>query len=140
MVFGHIGEALGHQPLDQVHHLGDMRGGAGLHIRIEAAERLHIGLEDRIGLLGQLADGDAALGGARVDLVIDVRDVADIGDGLRAIGLAQQAVEHVEDDDGAGVADMGEVIDRGAADIHAHMGGIDGAERLLRAGECIVKP
>ena len=76
----------------------------------------------------------------RVDLVVDVGDVADIGDVLGPIDMAQQAVQHVEHDDGAGIADMGEVVDRRPADIHAHIGGIERTERLLLAGERVVKP
>ena len=63
---------------------------------------------------------------ARVDLVVDVGDVADIGDVLGAVEMPQQPEEHVEDDDRAGVADMGEVIDRRPADVHAHVLRIEG--------------
>ena len=58
--------------------------------------------------------------GRGVDLVVDVGDVADIAHVVRAIELAQQPVEHVEDDHRPRIADMGEVVDRRAADIHAH--------------------
>ena len=53
--------------------------------------------------------------------------------------MAQQAKQHVKHNDGPGIADMGEIIDRGAADIHAHVIRLEGFEVLLLAGECIVK-
>ena len=80
-------------------------------------------LKLRVGLLGQLADRDAALGGARVDLVVDVGDVAHIGDVVGAVEMAQQAEQHVEHDDRPRIADMGEVVDRRPAHIHAHAAG-----------------
>ena len=135
----------GDQRLDDLDHLGDVVGGAGLMGRIEAAERLRIGQKLVRCRLGDAADG--LVQGQRwkvarrpvVDLVIHVGDVADIGDGAVAVDPAQQPVEHIEDDDRARISDMGEVIDRRAADIHAHMGGIDGDELLLRSGQRIVK-
>ena len=74
-----------------------------------------------------------------VDLVVDVGDVADIGDVVRPIDMAQQPVQHVEHDDRPGIADMGEVVDRRPAHIHPHIGGIERTERLLLAGERVVK-
>jgi len=51
-------------------------------------------------------NGDFAFGGARIDLVVDIRDIANIFDVVGAVDFAQQAVEHVEDDQRPGVADM----------------------------------
>ena len=47
---------------------------------------------------------------------------------LCAIEMAQQPEQHVEHDDRPGVADMGEVVDRGPADIDAHVRGSIGAK------------
>ena len=58
---------------------------------------------------------------------------------VRPIDMAQQAVEDVKDDHRPGIADVGEVVDGRAADIHAHIVLIDGSEDLLRAGERIVE-
>ena len=74
-----------------------------------------------------------ALGGAGVDLVVDVGDVADIFDVFPAVSFAQQAVEHVEHDQRAGVADMGVVVDGGSADIQPHARGIDRREGFALA-------
>ena len=74
---------------------------------------------------------------ARVDLVVDVGDVADIGDAR--IEPAQQPRQHVEDHHRARVADMRQVVDRRAAHIHAHVLGIERLEPLLPAGQAVVQ-
>ena len=81
----------------------------------------------------------APLQRARVDLVVDVGDVADIGDVLLAIEMAQQPEQHVEHDDRPRIADMGEVVDRRAAHIHAHDFGIDGDELFFRPRQRVVE-
>ena len=127
MAFRDIGDAEIDQPLDHRLHLVDMFGGARLEGRLQAAERLHVGLELRVGFFGDLADrlverqGGIVARGARVDLVVDVGDVADIGDVVLAVEVPQQPEQHVEDDHRPRIADMGEVVDGRAADIHAHI-------------------
>ena len=74
-----------------------------------------------------------------VDLVVDVGDVADIGDVALAVDMPQQPEQHVEHDDRARIADMGEVIDRRSADIHADIVGIERRERPLLLGQRIVE-
>ena len=109
-----------------------MFGGARLMRGRQAAQRCHIFVIDARGFFRQLADGDAALGGARVDLVVHVGDVAHIGDMRLAINVAQQPEQHVEHDHGPRIADMGEVVDRRAADIHAaHSSASSGAKSSL---------
>ena len=49
----------------------------------------------------------------RVNLVIDVGDVAGVDDVIRAIELAKQAKQRVEHDRRPRVANMGEIVDRG---------------------------
>ena len=111
MIFGHIGEAALHQPLDDVAHFRDMFGGARLKARAQAAERVHVGMKLLLGLFGDLADRlvqrqtRKITRGALVDLVVDIRDVADVGDMVVAIDVAQQPEQDVEHDDRAGVAD-----------------------------------
>ena len=108
--------------------------------RRQTAERRNVVLEIIVGLFGQLADRNAALGGARIDLVVDVGDVAHIGDVFVAVEMAQQPEQHVEDDHRARIADMGEVVDRRPADIHAHARGIDRGKRPLLPRQRIVEP
>ena len=75
----------------------------------------------------------------RVDLVVDVGDVADISHVLRPVEMAEQPEEHVEDDQRPRIADMGEVVDRRPADIHAHVRRIDRDEILLRPRQRVVQ-
>ena len=126
MILGDIGDAAGDEPLDHVAHLPDILGGARLFGRRQAAESGDVVMELALGRLRHLGDrlvqrqiGIVARG-ARVDLVVDVGDVADVEDVVRAIEMAEQAEQHVEHDDRPGVADMGEVIDRRAADVEPH--------------------
>ncbi len=79
----------------------------------------------------------AALGGAGVDLVVHVGDVADIGDMGVAIEMAQQPEQHVEHDYRPRIADMGEVANRRAADIHPHIRPIERREIFLGLGQVL---
>ena len=139
VLLGDIGVAGRDQPLDQRLHLLDVLGGARLDGRRQAAQRRDVLLEVLVGLFGQVADRDAALRRARVDLVVDVGDVADVGDMLGAVEMAQQPVQHVEHDHRPRVADMGEVVDRRPADIHAHARGIDRGKHPFFARQRIVE-
>ena len=99
----------------------------------------------RFGRLGDAGDrrierqvGKVARG-AGVDLVVDVGDVARVDDVRLAVEPPQQPEQHVEDDDRPRVADMGEVVDRRPADIHAHRARIERGELGLAARQRIVK-
>jgi len=125
---GDIGVAAGDQALDQPDHLGDVEGRAGLDIGGQRAERRHILMEVTGRAGGEAGDRLARFGGAGDDLVIDIGDVADIGHaGEKAPQQPHQRVEHHH---GPGIAEMGEVIDGGTADIDADMRGIEGDEEL----------
>ena len=97
VVLGDVGVAGGDQLLDQRAHLGDMLGRARLDGRRQAAERGHVLVELLVGFFRDLADrlverqAGIFLRRARVDLVIDVGDVAHVGDVLGAVEMAQQA-------------------------------------------------
>ena len=82
------------QPFDDGDHLGDVRGGARLHVGRQGAECGHVGVEIGRGAGGDGGDRLAGFGGAGVDLVVHVGDVADIGDAR--IEPAQQPGQHVE--------------------------------------------
>ena len=131
MIFGDIGVTGGDQPLDQRLHLGDVLGRARLDRRPQAAERIDVLVELLLGLLGDDADRFVErqvrilLRRARVDLVVDVGDVAHVGDVLGAVEMPQQPEQHVEHDHRPRIADMREVVDRRPADIHAHARGIE---------------
>ena len=122
-----------------------MNSVARVGLRVEAAQGFHIGLKLVGGFFGDPADRFIQRQFGKipqrpcVDLVIHVGDVAHVGDVLRSIEMAEQPEQHVKHDHRPGIADMGEIIDRGAADIHAHVRRIEGFEVLLLAGERIIK-
>src|SRR6202034_3975780 len=70
---------------------------------------------------------------------VDVGDVSRVDDMVGAVEMAQQPEQDVEHDDGPGVADMGEVIDRGPADVETHRPWVDRREILLAAGKGVVE-
>ena len=107
--------------------------------RTQGAEGGHVVVVDRQIAIGDHVDGDAFLGGLLVDLVIHVGDVGRVNHGVFAVGVAQQAEQHVEDDHRPGVADMGVVVDRRPADIHRHPARILGDEGPLFAGHGVVE-
>ena len=113
--------------------------GTWLMCGIETGQRLYIPMENLVGLFRQLTNGNAPLGGARIDLVIDVRDVSHVSDVSFAIDMAQQAEKNVKDDDRPRIADMGKVVDSRAAHIHAHASRIERSEYPLLARQRIVE-
>ena len=133
-----IGETARHQPLDHGDDLGNVGGRARLVIRLLHAEcveiRVHRGDEPR----SQRIVGLAALARAIEDLVVDVRDVPDVGHAIA--GCAEPAPRDVECDLRPGMADVDMVVDRHAADVHAHMAGLERRERFLPAGQRVVDP
>ncbi len=56
-----------------------------------------------------------------------------------AVEMAQEPEQHVEHDDRPGVADMGEIIDGGAADVETYGLRVDRSEIFLAAGEGVVE-
>ena len=138
-LFG-IGMAAVDQGLDHRHHRADIFGRARLMAWPQCAQGVHIGMIPGDRLIGDVADRAAGLGGLGVDLVIHVGEVAHIGHMRRPIDMPQQAEQRVEHHHGPGVADMGAVIDGRAADIHAHVFGVQGSELLLLPGLGIVQP
>ena len=77
---GRVGMAAGDQPLDHFDHLGDVRGRARLDVGRQDVECGEVGLEVRVGARGQARDRLAQSRGAGVDLVVDIGDVAHVGD------------------------------------------------------------
>ena len=140
MILGDIGDAPRDQPLDHHAHRVDILRGARFVRRRQRAESTHVFVKLPLGRFRYLGDclverqvREVALG-ARIDLVLDVGDVADVDDMALAVEMAQEPEQHVEHDDRPRVADMGEVIDRGPTDIEAHCARIDRREIVLATG------
>ena len=139
MAFRRVGVAARDQPLDERDHLHDVLGGAGFNARRQATDGGGVRMELRRGLFGKLPDGDALLRRAGVDLVVNVGDVANVFHMIRPVEVAEQPEQHVEHDERARIADMREVVNGRAADIHAHALGIERLENFLLPGPGIVK-
>ena len=125
---GAIGQTTLLQAFDQAQHLRHVFGCPRLvrgRLDTQGRDVLVHGLGH---LGGQLTNGDAALHRPPDDLVVDVGDVAHVGDRV-ATGL-QPALYHVERHHHAGVTHMTQVIDGHAADIHAHLARHQGHEGL----------
>ena len=58
---------------------------------------------------------------------------------FRAVDTPQQPEQHVEDDDGTRVADMGKIVHRRSADVCPHVLRIERREILFRARERVVE-
>jgi hypothetical protein len=122
-----------------------MFGRARLDGRRQAAESRDVLVKLRVGFRGDAADRlverqvGVLLRRARIDLVVDVGDVADVGDVVLAVDVPLQAEQHVEYDHRPRVADMGEVIDRRPAHIHADIRRIERRECTFLARQRIVE-
>ena len=125
MAFGLISMALIDQALDHRYHLPDIPGRAWLMGGAQRPERVHILVIPVDGLIGDLANIPPRLGGLGVYLVIHIGEIAHIGHMRLTVNMAQQPVKHIKHHHRAGIADMGAVINRGAADIHADIPGVD---------------
>ena len=144
----HIGMPVRNQTLDHGNHSGDMGGGTRGIRRSQRAQCLHICVIPANGFIRAGADDlferprRAPLPtaqGRRVDLVIHIGEIAHISYLVRPIDLAQQAVEHIKHHHRPRVAQMGALIDRGPAHIHAHVRRVEGGKILFAAGAGVVK-
>ena len=139
MALCRIGVARGDQPLDHRDHLRDVLGRPRLDVWRQIAERRHVLVEDRRGAAGQRLDRLAVLAGGGDNLVLDIGDVADIAHMVFAVSVTQYPIEQVKRHHRAGIADMGKVVDRRPADIHADVVRIERFERLLAARQRIIE-
>ena len=112
-VFGLVGGAGGGQALDERDHAVDVLGGAGHLLRALDAQGVHVLKKGLLEVGRVLADGHAGGGGVADDLVVDVGDVHDVVDGDAE--QLEGAAENVDLQEGAEVADVAVVVDRGAA-------------------------
>ena len=80
--------------------------------------------------------GRPVLLGLDDQLVVDVGDVDDPGDLVAEVD--EVALDRVEDDRPDHVADVALRVDRRPADVHAHLAGGDGLERLLGLAQRVI--
>ena len=131
-----VAEALLLERRDHLQHLRHVLRRARLVRRPLEAERVGVLLQRLDVLLGEGADRDAALERAPDDLVVDVGDVAHVGDAIA--DRLQPALGDVERQHEARVPHVAEVVDRDAADVEARVARLDRSEALGRAGQRVV--
>ena len=136
VAFGGIGVAVGDQALDHGDHLADILRGTRFDVGGQRAEAAHVALVGVAGAPGQRLDALVVVGGPHDDAVVDVGDVAHVGDAR--ISPLEQAIEHVEHHDRPRIADMDIVVDGRAADIETHMACIERHERFFFARQRVV--
>ena len=128
-----VGVFAGEEPLDEVDHARDHRGGHRAHRGILDTERTHSRDERRRVLLGDLRGTAAFFVGAVDDLVVDVGDVLDEADVVPFV--LEVAPDHVEREERARVADVDVVVDGGAAHVHRDLALLARNEVFLGASE-----
>ena len=133
---GGVGEPLVDQPLVDRDDLADVLGGPG-HV-VDAVDPQGLEAVEIVPghRFGQVLDGRPVLLGLDDQLVVHVGDVDDPGDLVAEID--EVALDRVEDDRADHVADVALRVDRRAADVHPHLAGSDGLERLLGLGQRVI--
>ena len=131
---GGVGEAPLDQRRDQGDDLGDRLRDARLGVRAAQAEPVGVGDVGVRVAPRELLAGHALGAGGVVDLVVDVGQVRDEPHPHAA--PLQVALQHREDHEGPGVADVDAPVDRRAADVDAARSpsapGASGSLRLVR--------
>ena len=124
------------QAADHVDHLRNVLRRARLVIGLLHAERRCVFVYAADEARGQLADRFAVLERTADDPVVDVGDVAHVGDAIAA--RAQPALHDIEDHQHARMAEVQVVVHRHAADVHAHLAGPQRNEFLLGPAQGVV--
>ena len=132
-----VGVALFHQGGDHLDHLGDVIGGLGDNIRGFRVQRCHVFGKRRGEAFGEGADVLAVFRGSLDDLVINVGDVAGV-DHFRVEPL-QQAIQHIKHHHRAGVANVDEVVNRGATHVEGDAVWVQRNEVVLFPGEGVLQ-
>ena len=123
-----VSQAFVLQRTNHLEHLRHVFGGTRLKGGALNTQGVGVLVQGIDHAIGQAANGFAVFHGALDDLVVNVRDVAHIGDAIAA--CAQPALHHVKGDHGTSMAQVAQVINRHAADIHADMSGFKRRKRF----------
>ena len=132
-----VGVAVLFQQAHQIQHLRHVVGGTRLQVRALDAERGLVLMHGGNEAAGEAGERLAVLDGTTDDLVVDVGDVAHVGDLVAT--RAQPALHHVEGHQHPRMADVAVVVDRHAADIQPHPPRFEGLEVFLATGQGVVE-
>jgi hypothetical protein len=131
-----VSELFFFQAADHVDHLGKVLRRARLAIGLLHAERRCVFVYAANEARSQFADRFPVLERAADDLVVNVGDVAHVGDAIAA--RAQPTLHDVESDKHARVPEVQVVVHRHAADVHAHLARAQRNEFLLGPAQGVV--
>ena len=116
-----IGKPLVFKQLDKVEHLRHVVGGTRLVVRPLHAQRVGVLVHGGNEAASERTNGFVVFHRPADDLVIDVGDVADIGD--RVTARSEPALHSIKHHHDAGMPDMAKIVNRHAADVHANPAG-----------------
>ena len=117
-------------------HASDVIGGARFHVRFLDVQARFVFVHRGDHALGQRFERFTVFAGAIDDLVVDVGDVAHVGQVITA--EAQPARHQVERNHAAAVAEMAVVVNGHPADVHAHLVAIQRLEDFFALAERVV--
>ena len=137
MTFCRIGMAACDQRLHHCQHSVNMVGSTRLNIRRQNPQSAHIDHILRVIALGNDADINLFLRGAGVNFIINIGDIAGIGDFREK--PSQQAHQHIKHHGWTRIANMRRAIDGRAAHINGHMSRVSRHKILFFAGQIIMQ-
>src|SRR5882762_1312101 len=135
--FAGVGVGFFLEALDQLDHGIDVVRGADPVIGGFDAESFAIVEEGLDEFLGVITDAEVLGGGVGDDAIVDVGEIHYVSQAKAA--EFQEAAENVLEDEGAVVADVGVIVDGGAAGVHGDFAGFFGDEGLGLVGERVVE-
>ena len=135
MSFGGIGKALLDQAFAHGNHFSDMFGRTRFDIRFGRVQGPHVIKIGLMGAFGDVRNRLAAVFGARVDFIINVGDVSNVGHIW--IDMAQNTHQRIKHNNRARITNMGVIIHRRPAHIEAHVIGVNRFKHLFFTGERI---
>ncbi len=121
---------------DEPADVGDRRRGTRPHRHRQRVQRVHVGVEARLLLGGEVEVVHAQLAGLGEQRIVDVGDVAHARHAVTEVD--QPPLQHVVGEVRRGVAEVGGVVRRDAARVHQHVfGRLEGnhgaARRVVQA-------
>ncbi|MNL54608.1 hypothetical protein D3C87_1779510 [compost metagenome] len=117
-------------------HVLDVLGGLGVDVGAPDVEGVGVHEELADEALGEGVPRLTRSSGVTDDLVVHVGEVLGVLDPVT--GVLEVAAHHVPGDEAAQVAQVDEVVDRRAADVHGHVRRVLGHEVLQPVGPIVV--
>ena len=125
----HVGKAFGGEAFDELYHVFDMVGSPHHVFRFRDAQDALVGQES-INIFGRVITYiELGLGGFGDDSIVHIGKIGHLGDFKAA--RTQKAAQDILENERPKIANMSEVVDRGAAGVHPYLPWMQGHERLV---------